>query len=55
MSDWVSGGVTSDKPWMIFTAGAMGSGKSHALRMMEEGGVWMLRDMVKVDPDRSVS
>jgi len=52
VDEWISKGKASASPWMIFTAGAMGSGKSHALRQISFEGVTALKDMVNVDPDK---
>eukprot|EP00614_Pseudopedinella_elastica_P032078 CAMPEP_0172634592 /NCGR_PEP_ID=MMETSP1068-20121228/195376_1 /TAXON_ID=35684 /ORGANISM="Pseudopedinella elastica, Strain CCMP716" /LENGTH=416 /DNA_ID=CAMNT_0013446567 /DNA_START=209 /DNA_END=1459 /DNA_ORIENTATION=+ len=38
-------------PWVVFTAGAMGAGKSHAMRWMAEQGHFPLASFVQVDPD----
>jgi len=48
---WCDSGVHSDRPWIIFTAGAMGAGKSRTISQLEASGVDSLRLMVKVDPD----
>lgn len=41
-----------EHPWLVFTAGAMGAGKSHVMRWMVENGHFPLADIVYVDPDR---
>jgi dephospho-CoA kinase len=37
--------------WIVFTAGAMGAGKSHAMRWMDSAEVFPLDAFVSVDPD----
>ncbi|CAN0541055.1 unnamed protein product, partial [Ectocarpus sp. 12 AP-2014] len=46
-------GASSRKehPWIVFTAGAMGAGKSHTINWMSEKGYFPLPDIVTVDPD----
>ena len=39
------------RPWLVHTAGAMGAGKSHALRCLAARGAFPLRAFVCVDPD----
>jgi hypothetical protein len=46
--------VFSDRPkepWIVFTAGAMGVGKSHCMRWLSEKGLFSLASFVQVDPD----
>lgn len=38
-------------PWIVFTAGAMGSGKTHTLRYLHEHQYFPLESFVVVDPD----
>jgi hypothetical protein len=38
-------------PWIIFTAGAMGAGKTHTIRQLYEQGKFPLDSFVKSDPD----
>jgi len=45
----VKGGQS--RPWIIFTAGAMGAGKSHAFSWMAERGIVPLDVMQIIDPD----
>jgi len=40
------------EPWIIFTAGAMGSGKSHTFDWLVEQGIMPLRNVQTIDPDR---
>lgn len=44
-------GTVPTKPWIIFTAGAMGAGKSHTMKALVEKGCFPLRAFVSVDPD----
>ncbi|CAM9250339.1 unnamed protein product [Choristocarpus tenellus] len=61
----VSGGNTKDsdpafscpsglpeRSWLVFTAGAMGAGKSHVMRWLAAKGFFPLEAFVQVDPDR---
>lgn len=41
----------SSQPWIVFTAGAMGAGKSHTIRVLEARGRFPLYSFVTVDPD----
>lgn len=45
-------GVSSREPRLIFTAGAMGVGKSHVIRWMKEKDILPLHDFVYINPDR---
>jgi hypothetical protein len=40
-----------DSPWIVFTAGAMGAGKSHTISWMSSQGYFPLPDFVQLDPD----
>jgi len=51
VSAWLRNGVRASRPWIIFTAGAMGAGKSYMLERLCEQGCGILADMVRVDPD----
>jgi len=42
---------TKQRPWLVFTAGAMGAGKSHAIRTMAESGDFPLGRFTALDPD----
>ncbi len=42
---------TCEDPWVVFSAGAMGAGKSFAVRWMSNKGYFPLPDFVKVDAD----
>jgi len=39
------------KPWIVFTAGAMGAGKSHMLKWLDQQNYFPYRRFVRVDPD----
>eukprot|EP00903_Cladosiphon_okamuranus_P014409 g13377.t1 len=41
-----------ERPWAVFTAGAMGAGKSHVMGLLGERGVFPMEAFVQVDPDR---
>jgi len=61
ISDMVNGAVITDKngnvcttptePWIVFTAGAMGAGKSYTMGKLVEAGRFPLLAFVAVDPD----
>lgn len=38
-------------PWIVFTAGAMGAGKSRTVHWMADKGYFPLADIVQIDPD----
>eukprot|EP00435_Cladocopium_sp_Y103_P014930 s1335_g3.t1 len=44
--------ISSREPRLIFTAGAMGVGKSHVIRWMKEKDILPLHDFVYINPDR---
>jgi hypothetical protein len=43
--------TTPTEPWVVFTAGAMGSGKSYTMRHLVNRGLFPLLAFVRVDPD----
>lgn len=43
--------TTSSKPWIVFTAGPMGAGKSWTIRHLADRGDFPLEAFVVVDPD----
>jgi predicted ABC-type ATPase len=46
----VDGGA-EEKPWITFTAGAMGAGKSRTMEWLSAHGIFPLSRIVQVDPD----
>lgn len=44
-------GSVPTEPWIVFTAGAMGAGKSHTMSVLVEKGWFPLQAFVIVDPD----
>ena len=42
-------------PWLVFTCGAMGSGKGYALRWMSSNNIFPLEEIVHIDPDHCKS
>ena len=38
-------------PWIVFTAGAMGAGKSRTIDWLSERGIFPLDNIVQIDPD----
>jgi Zeta toxin len=47
----VGAAVEKEGPWIVFTAGAMGAGKSHVIHWMSQRGSFPLPDIVQIDPD----
>lgn len=47
----VSSGRRQQWPWIVFTAGAMGAGKSFTIRWMNKNEYFPLSEVVQVDPD----
>ena len=43
--------TTPTQPWLVFTAGPMGAGKSWVIKRLMERGVFPLMAFVGVDPD----
>ena len=43
--------ATSSRPWLVYTAGAMGAGKSHTMRRLATWGAFPLQRFLCVDPD----
>jgi hypothetical protein len=50
ISYWTRFGRSERFPWIIFTAGAMGAGKSRTLHALADAGVDAIGDMVQVGP-----
>lgn len=44
-------GEAADEPWLLFTAGAMGAGKSWSMKRISERGYFKHQSFVHVDPD----
>ncbi|KAL7427769.1 hypothetical protein ACHAXH_000836 [Discostella pseudostelligera] len=42
---------TPTEPWIMFTAGVMGAGKSHTMKQLASQGLFPLHSYVVVDPD----
>lgn len=40
-----------EEPWLIFTAGPMGAGKSHVIQWMHDHGFFLMHHIVHCDPD----
>ena len=45
------GAPDAARPWIVYTAGAMGAGKSHSLRNLHARGLFPLERFIWVDPD----
>ncbi|CAE8608048.1 unnamed protein product [Polarella glacialis] len=52
LKDVLGGAVPHENPWIVFTAGAMGAGKSHMVRWMSHKGYFPVADFVQIDLDR---
>lgn len=50
-SSSTSSTATSSRPWLVYTAGAMGAGKSHTMRRLATWGAFPLQRFLCVDPD----
>lgn len=44
--------VPSKNPWIFFTCGPFGAGKSHSIRFLHEHGVLDLEEYIYIDPDK---
>jgi predicted kinase len=42
---------TPSEPWIVFTAGVMGAGKSHTIKQLASRGLFPLQSYVVIDPD----
>jgi len=51
ITDAVNGGASQARPWLVFTAGAMGAGKGHVVKWMSKQGYFQLPSIVQIDPD----
>src|SRR5438874_6067973 len=40
------------RPWILFTCGCFGAGKSHSMKYLDSIGYINLRDFIYIDPDR---
>mmetsp|Transcript_39037 Transcript_39037/g.54243 ORF Transcript_39037/g.54243 Transcript_39037/m.54243 type:complete len:567 (-) Transcript_39037:137-1837(-) len=49
--DVLKSGVSTEEPWLVFTAGAMGAGKSWCIKRLSEKGYFNDSCFVIVDPD----
>mmetsp|Transcript_17498 Transcript_17498/g.47935 ORF Transcript_17498/g.47935 Transcript_17498/m.47935 type:complete len:451 (+) Transcript_17498:174-1526(+) len=52
IQDVIGTGVRQDHPWIVFTAGAMGAGKSHAVHFMSREGCFPLSNVAQIDLDQ---
>lgn len=52
IAGYLAGGNKCSAPWIVFTAGPMGAGKSHVIRWLLSRGDFPLDAFVLVDPDR---
>jgi hypothetical protein len=44
-------GSVPTEPWIVFTAGPMGAGKSHVMKVLHDRALFPLKAFVTVDPD----
>ena len=44
-------GEAQVRPWLVFTCGAMGAGKGHAMAWMSRHKIFPLENVVRIDPD----
>merc|ERR1719189_719550 len=51
VKDVIGKGTPHERPWVIFSAGAMGAGKGHVMQWLSEKGFFAIPDIVHVDPD----
>jgi len=52
ITDVVGGGTAKRyAPWIVFTGGAMGAGKSRVVSWLSSQGIFPLTDIVQIDPD----
>uniref|UniRef100_A0A6U4UCS5 Uncharacterized protein n=1 Tax=Hemiselmis andersenii TaxID=464988 RepID=A0A6U4UCS5_HEMAN len=51
IADVVMGGSEQENPWLVFTAGPMGAGKSFVIKWMSRAGHFQLPSIVQIDPD----
>ena len=42
---------SQERPWLVYTCGAMGAGKGHAMSWLSEHGLFKLENVVHIDPD----
>lgn len=52
IEDALNNGVSMEKPWLVYTAGPMGAGKSHIMRWLFKHQLFPLMHFVFVDPDK---
>jgi len=48
----LAAGLADGRPWIVYTAGAMGAGKSHVMRWLSSHGFFALPNFVQIDLDR---
>lgn len=47
-----SGSIQAQRPWLLYTAGPMGAGKSHVMKLLADCGAFPATRFVVVDPDQ---
>jgi predicted ABC-type ATPase len=52
ITELLSVGRVMDRPWLVYSAGAMGAGKSYTIRKFSEMNLFPLLAFVIIDPDR---
>jgi hypothetical protein len=48
----VGAGDAKERPWIVFSAGAMGAGKTFAVSWLSDRGYFPLEDIVHIDADQ---
>ena len=51
VDDVLSHGESQDRPWIVFTAGAMGAGKSRTMSWLSDHDIFPLSQVVTIDAD----
>lgn len=52
LQDVLATGLPDERPWIVYTAGAMGAGKSHVVRWLSRNDYFALPIFVQIDLDR---
>ncbi|CAE7223728.1 sol [Symbiodinium sp. CCMP2592] len=52
LQDVLASGLPDERPWIVYTAGAMGAGKSHVVRWLSRNDYFALPIFVQIDLDR---
>lgn len=52
VTSFLRGGCMAERPWLVFTAGPMGAGKTYTLRHLAATDLFPVNSFVLIDPDR---